>query len=168
MNWIRAPLAASVVLYAAFVALVLWTAPELPDRVASHFGIDGTPDGWMTRRGYLTFILIFGMALPLLITGIFSLVTVLPDSLVNLPHKDYWLAPEQRDNTRRYVIRSGLWLSCMLLVLFAVTHLQTIRANHSDPVRMTGSEVGIVLTLLLTGVGLWAFFFIRRFASTGN
>src|SRR5512133_625506 len=120
----RMPLTVALVLYLGFLALVIWTAPMLPDKVASHFGTGGTPNGWMTKRGFLTFSVIFGLAMPLAVVGIFSLITVLPHWMVNLPHKEYWLGPEQRHQTRRYLIRQGLWLACLMLVMFAATHLQ--------------------------------------------
>ena len=63
-------------LLAATVALIAfglhwrvgrWFAPRLPDRLATHFGIDGKPNGWMKKRTALR----FGPWISLLL-GIFS------------------------------------------------------------------------------------------------
>ena len=39
---------------------------ELPEQVASHFGMDGTPNGWMSKNGLLMLIGGFCIVLPLL------------------------------------------------------------------------------------------------------
>jgi uncharacterized BrkB/YihY/UPF0761 family membrane protein len=46
---------------------VLFTVGQLPERVASHFGSDDDPDGWLTRNGYLFFILSLILVYPGLI-----------------------------------------------------------------------------------------------------
>lgn len=30
-----------------------WYYPQLPEMVASHFGVSGKPDGWMSRQSFL-------------------------------------------------------------------------------------------------------------------
>ena len=38
-------------------AFIVATTGQLPDRVASHFGAGNLANGWMTRGGYLAFML---------------------------------------------------------------------------------------------------------------
>ena len=45
----------------AFVASVLFLAPGLPDRVATHFGFSGRANGWMPRSTYTLFFIVFGI-----------------------------------------------------------------------------------------------------------
>jgi hypothetical protein len=56
LPWLSLPLVAAVY-------LLLWD--RIPERLAVHFGLDGTPDGWMTRGqslavdlGLLLFVLV--------------------------------------------------------------------------------------------------------------
>jgi uncharacterized membrane protein len=39
-----------------FLIAVATSYPALPERVASHFGIDGQPNGWMSRDGEIDFM----------------------------------------------------------------------------------------------------------------
>ncbi|HOX21207.1 MAG TPA: SdpI family protein, partial [Gemmatimonadales bacterium] len=34
----------------ALLAFSLWALPQLPDKVATHWGLDGQPDGWSSAR----------------------------------------------------------------------------------------------------------------------
>jgi uncharacterized membrane protein len=163
----KAGVALTAVLFVCFGALVLGTASMLPENVASHFGIGGEPNGWMAKRGFLTFMLGFGLGMPLLITGLFALITVLPRAVINLPNKDYWLSPEQMQTTRRWMINSGLWLSSLLLLLLVVTYWLVVQANRSEPVRLDETGLLIVLGLFLLGVLGWAIRFLRRFSRPG-
>jgi uncharacterized membrane protein len=50
---------------------ILWIAvaiyyPHLPDRVASHFGAGGVPDGWMSKAAFAAFSLVFPIAIAVL------------------------------------------------------------------------------------------------------
>ena len=53
----RTPLALFVALLAGATALLFATVGLLPDRIPTHFGAGGVPDGWMTRGGYTKFML---------------------------------------------------------------------------------------------------------------
>ena len=41
------------------VVFVIYTTRYLPDLVATHFGGDNRANGWMSREGYLLFMLAF-------------------------------------------------------------------------------------------------------------
>lgn len=55
----------------AALAFGIWALPSLPEQVASHWGLDGEPDGW-SSRGTAVFVL------PLIGLGIAALLVVLP------------------------------------------------------------------------------------------
>ncbi len=55
----------------AAVGVTMFVAfPSLPDKVPTHFGLDGNPDGYMSRNGYVVFVLaeiaVVGLALTFL------------------------------------------------------------------------------------------------------
>jgi hypothetical protein len=67
-----------------------------PDIVPVHYGLDGLPDRWGPRVEVLLVYLGVvggGTALWLTLPAFFRRV---PPSMINLPHKEYWLAPERR------------------------------------------------------------------------
>ena len=87
--------AARVILILCFLAACVEVAVRygtLPPWMASQFGAGGEPKGWMAKPNF--FALFLGMQLLLVV-----LFVVLPRWLgrlpVNLPHRDYWLAPER-------------------------------------------------------------------------
>jgi uncharacterized membrane protein len=88
------PLLLTVLLWTLFAAYVWTSAPQLPERVATHFGAGGEPNGWMSRAGHVRFTLLFGLIVPAFVIAIFATMPRFGDRWMNIPNKDYWLAPE--------------------------------------------------------------------------
>ncbi|MFA6287192.1 MAG: DUF4019 domain-containing protein [Opitutaceae bacterium] len=148
-----------LLLVAAFAALLALTAHELPVRMASHFDETGRANGWMERTPYLLFI----GTLPCFIAALFAAsawsLKKLPVRLINLPHRDHWLAPERRAAT---AASFGRWMAgpaCLLVVFFAELHLTTLLANRLIPPRLEsglllGPTIGFLSALMVWMVGL--------------
>src|SRR6266568_3055820 len=98
-------------LYLAFLGYLTYSAEHLPERVATHFDGAGHPNGWMSRSALLKGGAAFGLAFPLLVVGICALVRFLPAAAINLPRKEYWLAPERRGETNSYFLFHAWWLA---------------------------------------------------------
>ena len=90
-------------LFAAVLIVVAWfivaTTGQLADPVATHFGSDYLANGFMTRDGYLAFSLAFSTLLPVIVAGAVGWLPRLFPRSVNVPNRDYWLAPERRAAT---------------------------------------------------------------------
>jgi uncharacterized membrane protein len=80
-------------------AHIAYYYPQLPERVASHFGPSGVADGYMHKSEFATFYVALVIIVAAILSGIGELVRHTPDDLINLPNKDYWLAPERHDAT---------------------------------------------------------------------
>ncbi len=158
--------AAAGLLYVALLALLARTAPELPDRVATHFGVEGAADGWMSRPGYLVFTAVFPLALVALFAGLASLIRVLPARFVNLPNRDYWLAPERRATTSAMLRARFAWLGCLFVAFFGGLHVLTVEANRLTPPRLPMGGLLLVVMAFLMGLMLWIVFLLMRFAET--
>jgi len=80
----------------------------LPDRVAIHFGVDGLADGWATKQMHV--LLITGLHVVLFLALYIQpwLVMKVPARWISMPHKDYWLAPENRPRTLA-IVRWMMW-----------------------------------------------------------
>lgn len=74
-----------------------WLGPQLPDPVASHFGPNGNADGWSPRGSFMAMHFFLQLGMAGLLTLIANTTPWLPDTLVNLPNKEYWLHPDRRD-----------------------------------------------------------------------
>jgi hypothetical protein len=83
-----APVFVFLLFYVVFMVVLLATGGQLPERVASHFGLGGHPDGWMGRSFYLGFVGLLPLAFALLFEGVARLVHVLPARLINIPRRE--------------------------------------------------------------------------------
>jgi uncharacterized membrane protein len=97
--------------------------PLLPDTVASHFGRSGKPDAWSSKLFFVNFYLITIGIIVILFPGIGSGMSKMPDSLINLPNKDYWLSPERRQETSESLSQYFYWFgSATLLLMLDIFH----------------------------------------------
>lgn len=137
-----------------FLAIVLQAAyyfPHLPEKMATHFDSVGAPNGWMSKEW---FFWINGSILAVLSLGFIALpiwIRRLPNALINLPNKDYWLAPERRDASMAFIVEQMAWLGNACLMLFVSMFEMVYRANVDGSFHLPG-----VLTWVLLGVYLVA------------
>lgn len=144
-----------------FFACLAWSTSRLPATVATHFDASGRPNGWMSHSAYLRFILVFGLAFPLLVPAISYVARFLPAGCFNLPNRDYWLAPEHRAEVSAYLFRHSLWFASLALGFVIGLHLSTVHANSVGYL-----PIWLVLTLtgsFLLGTAIWAIGMIRHF-----
>ena len=152
------------VLLAAAVLQILYYYPQLPSTVASHFGSGGRPNGWSTKEGFFgiylgvlaLFLLTFG-GLPVLFRRISPV-------WINLPNKDYWLAPERRDYTVTTLRSEMLWFGNATIAFMIAVFELAIRANLVESPRLSEPAMWFLLAGYLVYTVLWLVQFYRRFA----
>jgi hypothetical protein len=152
-------------LYAGYFAFLAWSVPSLPPRLATHFDAAGAANGWMRRADYVRSIAAAAFFVPLLPVVLFGLLRFLPARFINLPHRDYWLAPERHAETAAFFLRQGLWLACLQVALFAGIHYGTIAANLLRPPRLSPGYATALFVSDLLFIGIWLCWLIIRFAS---
>ena len=135
---------------------------QLPERVASHFNGAGKVDGWISRSGLLGFTAGEGMLLAVLLaTPVW--VGAAP-GLMNMPHRDYWMAPERRQAT---VARLGAWMSWLaagVAVVMVAVNEMIFRANLGEhPGQLPEPAHQIVFWGFLAFVAVYLLLFIRAF-----
>lgn len=136
---------------------------QLPNVVASHFDGRGAANGWQTKQAFFTVFLGVTVLCVLVGFGLASLIGALPMRLINLPNKQYWLAPEHREETLEWMKAYFGWFACALYVLVIVVYDYAARSNvHPDH---PPSVAGLVYTLIvfLTFVIFWLVRMFRRF-----
>jgi hypothetical protein len=162
------PAAAFLILAVLFIAFVLSSASSLPPTVATHFSGSGRPNSWMSASGYVRFMIAFGVGLPLFVVALFYALRWLPPSLINLPRKDFWLAPERLPATHRYFFSRGLWLGCMMLLLMTGLHYTVVRANEVIPPELAPKNAFLLMIIFLAALAVWLITFLRRFLRAGS
>jgi len=164
MKIFRTPAAVLGLLYLCFIGYLAYSSSQLPERMATHFDIRGQPDGWMSRAAYLRFMIVFGLACPLLVPAVFYACRLLPDRFCRIPHHDYWFAPARRTETLAYLFRESLWLAPLVLGLLIGAHYSIIRANSlARPHLSTPLELALA-GCLLAGLAIWLVRLIRHFS----
>jgi hypothetical protein len=120
-------------LIACSAAIVVVTSGGLPERVATHFAFDGRANGWMSRDAYAWMMGILALVLPF---GVWLPAGWLPrrwPTLVNLPFRDYWLAPARREATFARLERMGIGMALLSAGLMAALHVEVLEANRRTP-----------------------------------
>ncbi len=154
-----------VALLIGSAGFIVATVGAFPDHVATHFGWGGRADAWMTREGYLAWILAFGIAFPVVVT---ALVGLLPRAwpgaaFVNLPNRDHWFAPERRAESFAYLGRHACWLGCLMVLLAAGVHTLILRAHEAAPPTLPAVPFLALLFGFLLALGVWIAILYRRF-----
>jgi uncharacterized membrane protein len=141
--------------------------PLLPERMASHFASDGTPNGWQPKE---VFLLLMGMVAGVTATIGFlapGLIARRPASQINLPNKEYWLAPERRAATMEFIAGQMRWFACAVLFVILFGGHEAIQANLREVVRFDSLAMLVVLVGFLAFVLVWAVGFVRHFSRVG-
>jgi hypothetical protein len=126
-----------LVIFAANIVLTLMSWVILPDTVAIHFGPDGMPDGWAPTWLHVLFFL--GFQLVLLVTIYFGsrLSLGLHSRWMNLPNKDYWVREENLPKAQEMIASTMMEFGTAMMLFLFVVGILTIKANLSDPVRLS-------------------------------
>jgi uncharacterized membrane protein len=158
MNRLLAFVLVAVTLAAA--TLVIATVPMLPERVATHFGWGGRANGFMTRDGYLWFMLAFTVALPWIVYGACALMST---GRISMRNAAYWLAPERREATIDAVRRFGALTALLVAVAVASAHLAVLEANRHVPPRLDEPVFLIGVALFVVAIVALSLLHARRF-----
>ena len=114
--------AAAIALLA--VAQNAWYWGQLPDRVATHFNLEGTPNDWMTKTNATIVMCGFQVGMPFLLMAVTLLAARLPAAMVNIPNREYWLHPDRHASSMRYVQTFMNWIAvAFALFAMAISHL---------------------------------------------
>ncbi len=167
MNTLPLRIGLLVVLYIGFGVSLFESVALLPEQVATHFDGAGVPNVWMSRSLHLVFMSVFGLAFPLFLIGICWSIRFLPAGLVNLPHREYWLADERRNETASYLVRHAVWFACLALGFVIGLHWLVVLANQRQPPQLPIVWVLGVVGPFLVGVAVWVCCLYRRFRVEG-
>jgi uncharacterized membrane protein len=159
------PLAVLGVTIVIVLAAILVSSQQLPAQVASHFNAAGVPDGWMPRRAYMWSMVGMTLGLAAFLLAAFGITRNVPNAMINLPNRDYWLAPERRQQTCDTIFRYGIWLTILTTALFLAIHLSVVAANAAQPPNLSHS-VWLILGAFFLFMSAWTFFLIRQFLWT--
>lgn len=138
---------------------------QLPPVMASHFDARGVPNGWQPKELFFTFLVGSLVIAAILTFAVPLLMEVLPTSLINLPNKEYWLAPERRAESIGFFQTQFAWFGCALLFFMMFAFEFAIRANFRDRPQMDSSSFVIALVAFILFALISTLRMMKRFGS---
>jgi len=149
-------------------AAFIWhSRQQLPERVASHFDANGIANGFMTRDVYISFMLAMSILLPLFLNWIMGRSMSSRLERINIPHREYWLAPERQAETIAFLQVLATRFATQLLAFLIFVHGVVLLGNSSNPPQLPmslfwgGLSVFIAASLLML-LGLWRRFKVAK------
>ena len=147
-----------------FYVLLIYTYFTVPENVAIHFSLGGDSNGWMSKLAYLITFGFLGTFTSLLTIRSFYKFRHSNKDTINIPNRDYWLAPERIQQTISDLMNYGIWFANVTLIIFIGVGFLILGANMHPNVHRFPFEYGIVLLLFPFAILLWKFF--RHFKIT--
>jgi uncharacterized membrane protein len=154
---------ATLLLIACAAAFVGFTSRSLPARVAAHFDTAGHATGYLPREPYVALILLITVVAPLLVVIIPNRAFSHPDARINLPNRDYWLAPERREATVRFLARQTSLFAWLVVVFLCYTQWLVVQANALTPPALDSRAFLTGLVVFLACTLFWIVRLVRRF-----
>lgn len=141
--------------------------PVMPSPMAVHFNAAGMADGWGPKHYFFGTIGAVIALLTIMFAGISLLIHVLPDSLINLPNKDYWFAPERRAQTLQRLTGQLLFIGAITMLLLDGVLYLSCMANippvSSMPAEILWGMLGSFFTVNI----IWTIIMIRSYLRPG-
>ena len=140
-----------MILIAAVVQFVYYY-PKLPDQIPSRFSVAGEIEDYIGKSTVFIIMLstIFGTAVFLTLGTLLALKKAL--QLVNLPNKEYWFAPEHKQETIAFVFKIMVKLT-IASILMMIVILQSIIwvsiGSLESPGMFIWSATGLLCVYLL-------------------
>lgn len=145
------------------VAFILSTSASMPENIASHFNGSGAPNAFMSQKGYIIFMLIFAVGIPAIVVSSISIALRSAPNNINIPNKEFWLSPQQKQKTIQFLTGHIAWLGSFIALFIAYVHWLLIKANQTQPAQLSNSLLFIGMGLLLLSIIVWAALLFLKF-----
>jgi uncharacterized membrane protein len=141
-------------------------ASQMPAVIASHFGGSGAVNGWQSKSTFFTTELAVVALASFMAFALPRLLSVVPVSLINVPNKEYWFAPERRENALAFFRVQFAWFGCALLAFLLFVNELVFRANLTWPHKLNSTAFGTALVVFLAFVLLWTIRMLGHFSKS--
>jgi uncharacterized membrane protein len=136
-----------------FVSVVCIILPfayygNLSEQVAAHFDSAGNPNEWMSRDLFVILHVVILLILILTFSLINIFISKIPDRMINLPQKEYWLHSSQRDYTIQMIKNFMLGFGVLTISFLSLVLWEIYKANLNGT-NSIGSVVWIYLIIFL-------------------
>jgi len=136
----------------AGLLMMAYYYPQMPQRMASHFAGDGRPNGWQSREAFFVLMIVVSSASAVVCFLAPRQIAAKANARINLPNRDYWLAPERREATMRYISATMSWFGCGILFVLISGTFFALQANLVPDHRFNSDAMLVVLGGFLAGL----------------
>jgi len=159
----KLPLYIVLFLFGLAIAQSVYFYPLLPDVVGSHFDAAGKVNGTSSKLVY--FIVYFvSLALTSSFTVLLPLVfKYLPTSVINLPHREYWLSGDRRAESLQFLNVHFSWFGVATMLLMVIIFHLTFIANLSPIKELSLPAPWVLLAAFVIFTIWWTVVLLRRF-----
>jgi len=154
---------AFLLLLVVLAAFVWRTSQALPPIVASHFSASGAANGFMPRGIYTVLVIALVIGAPLLLALVPAAAAGKGARSLNIPNRDYWLAPERRDATIAFIRLHGWWFAAAVAFFLTYVHWLVVRANALRPPVLSTAGMVSGLVVFFLALAVWLVVLFRRF-----
>jgi serine/threonine-protein kinase len=126
--------------------------PQMPRRMASHFAADGHVNGWQSRDAFFVLMLLVSSASAVVCFLAPRQIAAKANTRINLPNREYWLAPQRREATMRFISATMAWFGCGILFVLIFGTFLALQANLSPDHRFSSEAMVLVLVSFLAGL----------------
>lgn len=157
------PLYAWIAVVLLHAAQTIYYYPRLPAVVAQHFGPQGNPNGWAPREFFfgLSWAILLLLSALLMLTP--RLLNRMPASMINLPNKGYWLAPERKTKSLEFMQRQLEWMAVITVAFLVLVMHLAIRANLNPGHRLENTLFIVLLAVFVVSIFWQIATLYRRF-----
>jgi len=145
-----------VILFCAIETARLWTVA--PAQMAAHFNVQGDPDRFAPREQVFAFELQTALVVIVLGFVVQVLTVFVPPAWINLPNREYWLAPERRDLISGRMGGFAGWVFGVILLAVHAGFELTVAASLHAPIRFQAGAMMAVMAaafFVVFGLLLW-------------
>jgi len=164
----KLPLLFLFVAAVAFSVSLFYFLPSLPDRLATHFGATGQPNGWMTRDQHFIGITLLGFGLPAFVIGICYCLRFFPASMLNVPKASYWRSPEHYPEACRILLGWSFCFGAISFLWTAILNYQLVLANRLNPPFLAPLPVLILSGIYIAATGILIVVLMLQFLKIKN
>ena len=136
-----------VLLVCLFELAWLWSIT--PETMAAHFNIQGSPDRFVPKAEFFRFQVQTLLVVILVSLPFQFLFLVMPPGYINMPHREYWLAPERRAGTLGRLNSFGIVLFGIILLDVQAAFEISAYANLKTPIVFNAPLMSAVMAVSL-------------------
>jgi uncharacterized membrane protein len=145
------------------VVFILSTVGVLPENIASHFNGAGVPNGFMSKEGYIQFMLLFAVGIPTLTVCSISFAMSFASASINIPNKEYWLSVQNRTQTILFLKSQVAYLGILIASFIAYIHWLLLKANSTQPPQLPNSLFFVGMSVFLLSILWWGLWLVLKF-----